>query len=92
MTKLTQDFQISYPVQKRTIVGLRIKSEHVGDLIVTGTAYQYETGHSVDIDFVRWNGTDIRPVLEVTGGMEQIEEYILQRASKFFTQTEKLAA
>jgi hypothetical protein len=28
----------------------------------------------VDIDFVRWNGTDIRPVLEVTGGMDEITE------------------
>jgi hypothetical protein len=28
----------------------------------------------VDIDFVKWNGTDIKAVLDVMGNMEEIEE------------------
>jgi hypothetical protein len=30
--------------------------------------------YSVDIDFVKWNGTDIKAVLDVMGNMEEIEE------------------
>jgi hypothetical protein len=61
---------------------LRIVTEHVGDLHVEGVGY-FDPGasildifdrYSVDIEYVRWNGVDIRPVLEVTGGMEEITE------------------
>jgi len=37
----------------------------------------------VDIDFVKWNGTDIKPVLEVTGAMDEITE----AAIRYFAQT-----
>jgi hypothetical protein len=30
--------------------------------------------YHVDVDFVKWQGTDIKPVLEVTGAMEEIIE------------------
>jgi hypothetical protein len=32
----------------------------------------------VDIDFVKWNGTDIKPVLELTGMMDEIQEAALR--------------
>ncbi len=59
---------------------MKMTFELVGDLVVEGTGY-YNPFHSdildqyqVDIDFVKWNGTDIKPVLEITGGMDDIEE------------------
>jgi len=39
--------------------------------------------YGVDIDFVKWKGTDIKPVLEVTGAMDEITE----AAIRYFAQT-----
>ena len=38
--------------------------------------------YTVDIDLVKWSGTDIKPVLEVMGNMEEIEE----AAVRYFAQ------
>jgi len=54
----------------------------VGDLIIEGVGYFDPTAspidvfdrYTVDIDYVKWNGTDIKPVLEVTGNMDEMEE------------------
>jgi hypothetical protein len=61
---------------------LKIVTEHVGDLIIEGVGYFDPTAspidvfdrYTVDIDYVKWNGTDIKPVLEVTGNMDEMEE------------------
>jgi hypothetical protein len=39
--------------------------------------------YGVDIDFVKWKGTDIKPVLEVTGAMDEI----IEAAIRYFAQT-----
>jgi hypothetical protein len=67
-------------------------TEHVGDLQVEGVGYFNPSAsrldifdrYSVDIDFVKWNGADIKPVLEVTGGLDEIiEASIRYFASEF---------
>ena len=66
---------------------LKLVTEHIGDLQVEGVGYFdpaastldiFERYH-VDIDFVRWNGQDIRSVLEVTGGMDEITEAAIRQ-------------
>jgi hypothetical protein len=41
----------------------------------------------VDIDFVKWNGTDIKPVLELTGMMDEIQEAALRHCVSLFEST-----
>ena len=61
---------------------LKIVTEHVGDLQVEGVGYFDPSAspidvfdrYAVDIDTIQWNGTDIKPVLTVTGSIEEIEE------------------
>ena len=80
--KQKKEFQFIYPLKHKVVRDLKIVTEHIGDLVVEGTGYFNPLAspidvfdrYSVDIDFVRWNGTDIKPVLEVMGNIEDIEE------------------
>lgn len=80
--KQQQPFQFSYPLKYKVVRDLKIVTEQVGDLVVEGQGYFNPAAspidvfdrYSVDIEFVKWNGTDIRPVLEVMGNLEDIEE------------------
>ena len=82
MKNTTRDFRFYFPLKHKVVRDLKIVTEYVGDLAVEGVGYFNPTAsrldifdrYAVDIDFVRWNGTDIKPVLEVTGGMEEIIE------------------
>lgn len=93
MTKVSVPFQINYPLKRKSVrEGLRIITEVVGELVVTGTACEDTSAskldifdrYSVSIDFIRCKGVDIKAVLEVTGGLEQVEEYVIREASKLF--------
>lgn len=82
MKGFKQDFTFHYPLKHKIVRDLKIVTEHVGDLVIEGTGFFNPSAspidvfdrYSVDIDFIKWNGTDIRPVLEVTGNLEEIEE------------------
>lgn len=82
MKNTTKDFRFSFPLKHKVVRDLKIVTEQVGDLQVEGVGYFNPSAsrldifdrYSVDIDFVKWNGTDIKPVLEVTGGLEEIIE------------------
>lgn len=91
-SKLRQDFEITYPLNHKVIRDLRVVSEHVGDLVVTGTAYcdptvlktEVNDRYSIDIDFVKWNGTDIKTVLEATGTMDDIDDFCFRKVASLF--------
>ena len=82
MNKLKKSFVFHYPLKHKVVRDLKIVTEHVGDLIIEGVGYFDPTAspidvfdrYTVDIDYVKWNGTDIKPVLEVTGNMDEMEE------------------
>ncbi len=82
MKKTSKTFHFSYPLRHKVVRDLRVVTEEVGQLEVEGRGYFHPSAsvldiydrYTVDIDFVRWNGTDIRPVLEVTGGLDEIQE------------------
>ena len=82
MNKLKKSFVFQYPLKHKVVRDLKIVTEHVGDLIIEGVGYFDPTAspidvfdrYTVDIDYVKWNGTDIKPVLEVTGNMDEMEE------------------
>ena len=82
MHKLKKEFVFHYPLKHKVVKDLKIVTEHVGDLVIEGIGYFDPSAspidvferYSVDIEFVKWNGTDIKPVLEVTGTLEDVEE------------------
>ncbi|RYZ29872.1 MAG: hypothetical protein EOO10_04800 [Chitinophagaceae bacterium] len=82
MRNTTKDFKFYFPLKNKVVRDLKIVTEHVGDLEVEGVGYFNSSAsqldifdrYSVDIDFVKWNGTDIKAVLEITGGMDEIIE------------------
>lgn len=82
MHKLKKEFVFHYPLKHKVVKDLKIVTEHVGDLVIEGIGYFDPSAspidvfdrYSVDIEFVKWNGTDIKPVLEVTGTLEEVEE------------------
>lgn len=82
MRNTKKEFRFYYPLKHKIVRDLRIVTEHVGDLEIEGVGYFDPSAsmldifdrYNVDIDFVRWNGNDIRPVLEITGGMDEIVE------------------
>ena len=82
MRKTRKSFSFHFPLKHKVVRNLKIVTEHVGDLEVEGVGYFNSSAsmldifdrYAVDIDFVKWNGTDIKPVLEVTGAMDEITE------------------
>src|SRR6476661_2406085 len=78
--RIHKEFTFHYPLKHKVVRDLKIVTEHVGELVVEGIGYFDPSAsvldifdrYSVDIDFVKWNETDIRPVLEVTGAMDDI--------------------
>ncbi|TCZ71431.1 hypothetical protein [Flaviaesturariibacter aridisoli] len=82
MKRIEKEFVFHYPLKHKVVRDLKIVTEHVGDLVIEGKGYFNPDAspidvfdrYSVDIDFVKWNGTDIRLVLEVTGQLEDLEE------------------
>lgn len=82
MKNTSQDFSFYFPLKHKVVRDLKIVTEHAGDLEVEGVGYFDPSAsaldifdrYNVDIDFVKWNGTDIKPVLEVTGVMDEITE------------------
>lgn len=82
MRKIEKAFFFHYPLKRKLVRDLQIVTEQVGVLEIEGTGYVDEAAsrldifdrYAVDIDFVRWQGSDIRPVLEVTGALDEITE------------------
>ncbi|HEU4633821.1 MAG TPA: hypothetical protein VFS22_07550 [Flavisolibacter sp.] len=82
MRKTRKGFAFHFPLKHKVVRNLKIVTEHVGDLEVEGVGYFNPSAsvldifdrYTVDIDFVKWKGTDIKPVLEVTGAMDEITE------------------
>jgi hypothetical protein len=82
MRKARKEFIFHYPLKHKVVRDLKIVTEKVGDLEVEGVGYFNSSAsvldifdrYTVDIDFVKWKGTDIKPVLEVTGVMDEITE------------------
>ncbi|HYK57494.1 MAG TPA: hypothetical protein VEV15_13595 [Flavisolibacter sp.] len=82
MRKTRKSFTFHYPLKHKVVRDLKIVTEHIGDLEVEGVGYFNSSAsvldifdrYTVDIEFVKWNGTDIKPVLEVTGAMDEITE------------------
>lgn len=90
MRKISKEFSYHYPLKHKVVRDLKIVTEHVGDLEVEAVGYFNPSAsaldifdrYQVDIELIKWNGTDIKPVLEVTGYLEEIEE----AAIRYFAQ------
>ena len=82
MKNTARDFRFFFPLKHKVVRDLKIVTEQVGNLVVEGVGYFNPSAsrldifdrYTVDIDAVRWNGTNIKEVLEVTGGMDEIIE------------------
>ena len=100
MKGIKQDFVFHYPLKHKVVRDLKVVTEHVGDLVIEGTGYFNPSAspidvfdrYTVDIDFVRWNGTDIKPVLEVTGNLEEVEEASIRYFANLLENDMKKAA
>ena len=94
MKRVTKEFQFPFPLNHKIVRDLRLVNEHVGDLVVEGSASfnpsvsplsHLDERYEVDIDFIRWNGTDIKPVLELTGLADDIQDAALRYCASLFT-------
>ncbi|HVG40516.1 MAG TPA: hypothetical protein VM888_02800, partial [Chitinophagaceae bacterium] len=95
--KLRQEFVFHYPLKHKVVRDLKIVTEQVGELVVEGLGYfdpsasiltDIEDRYAADIDFIKWNGTDIKSVLEVCGGLEEIEEATIRHLASVFENKE----
>lgn len=92
-----QDFSFDFPLIERGWKKGRVTTTHVGTLNISGIAYKdtrisiLESGrYTADIDFVMFNGTDIKPVLFAMDKMEEIEQAAEQHAAFVFS-TDQMA-
>lgn len=94
MTKrVTREFSFQYPLTRKVVRNYRIVTERIGDLVIEGTAYfnpavspfdTEQNRYDVDIDFIKWDGTDIRPVIEVSGMLDDITEAAMRYVPGLF--------
>jgi hypothetical protein len=93
MRRVDKNFEFRFPLQHKIVRNLKIVNEHVGDLQVEGSVQlnpsvsilsHLDERYTVDIDFVKWNGTDIKLVLELTGMMDEIQEAALRHCVSLF--------
>lgn len=100
MRKAKKDFMFRYPLKHKVVRDLKIVTEHVGDLEVECIGYFNPKAsvldiferYAVDIEWIKWNGTDIKPVLEVTGTMEEITEAAVRHFAHLLENELKRAA
>ena len=94
MKRVTKEFRFPFPLNHKIVRDLRLVNEHVGDLVVEGSASSNPSvsvltllaeRYEVDIDFIRWNGPDINPVLELTGLADDIQEAALRYCATLFS-------
>jgi hypothetical protein len=98
--RIHKEFTFHYPLKHKVVRDLRIVTEHVGDLVVEGIGYFDASAsvldiferYSVDIDFVKWKETDIKPVLEVTGAMDDVVEASIRFFANEFENSSSRAA
>lgn len=97
--RIQKPFAYSFPLTHKVVRNCQLITEHIGDLTIEGVGYydptisRLDTEHhryDADIDFVKWNGTDIKPVLEVSGLMDDITDATVRYiATLFGTQSVK---
>src|SRR5438132_339886 len=100
MRNTAKEFLFHYPLKHKVVRDLKIVTEQVGELVIEGVGYFNPSAsvldiferYSVDIDFVKWNGTDIKPVLEVTGTMDEIIEAAIRYFANEFEHNVSKAA
>lgn len=101
MKKFQKEFGFTYPLSHKIVRNLRIVKEHIGDLEVEGSVSfapsvgrltSLEDRYAVDIDFIRWKGTDIKPVLELTGLIDEVQEAALRYCVSLVEEDLKKAA
>jgi len=101
MRRLATPFDFTFPLQHKIVRDLKIVNEHVGDLQVEGSVLinpsvsvlsHLDERYAIDIDFIKWNGTDIKPVLELTGLMDDIQEAALRYCASLSQNTMNKAA
>ncbi len=94
MKKVKKEFRFQFPLHHKIVRNLRIVNEHIGDLAVEGSASfnpsvsilsHLDERYAVDIDFIKWNGTDIKPVLELTGLIDDVQEAALRYCVTLFS-------
>jgi len=98
--RIHKEFTFHYPLKHKVVRDLRIVTEHVGDLVVEGIGYFDASAsvldiferYSVDIDFVKWKETDIKPVLEITGAMDDVVEASIRFFANEFENSSSRAA
>ena len=71
-----------------------MKYEHITDLLVTGTGYIHngttlldpiEERYDFDIDEIKYDGKNIYPIMEVLGGLDDIEAACFHHIHHLFT-------
>lgn len=96
MQKYKKLFQFNFPLTKKVVRNLRFEWDHIGDLEIAGTGYfnpdasviDVDNRYAADIDFIKWQGQDIKPVLEMTSEvtMNEIFSATLQHIAGLFEQ------
>lgn len=93
MAKKQQNFEFLFPLTHKVVEDGRVVTKHVGDFLVIGVAYFNENvsvidfdRYTVDLDFIKWGGTDIKDVLEITADntLSEIYDAAVQHASGLF--------
>lgn len=93
MQTYKKNFDFKFPLNHKVVRNLKIVNEHVGNLTVQGSASKNANESrlsserfTIDIDFVKWNGTDIKPVLEMTALMDDIHDATEKYVAALFSQ------
>lgn len=90
MKKIHKEFTFNFPLKHNVVRNMKVVSETicllececVGYYDPTVSKLNIHDRYSVDIDFIRYEGKDIKPILDVTELMDDIEQAALLKLAE----------
>jgi hypothetical protein len=100
MSKVITTFQFPYPLKHKVVENCRLKTRLAGVLTIEATIYRSNSHpelfkeYYVEVDRIEYNGTDIKPVLEVMDAViiSDIDDEAKRQVVKIFQPAAKEVA
>lgn len=94
LQKKQKQFSFLFPLNKKSVKNLRIVTTHIGDLEISGVAYfnprvslldNEERRFYADVDSVKWNGAEVKDLLEAIDQLEEMKDAADAHAHTLFS-------
>ena len=88
MSKLKKSFSFEIPVTNLSTVNSTITSTLIGNIEIDGVVtLMHDRDHEIDYNHIKWNGTDILPLLDNFPGADDMMDSIMEASMNHIANT-----